>query len=265
MSASLTVLGVGAGALTAQIVGTRRRVPRLPDAMGPHDGTVAGCGPVLRVEVIGESSVAGVGIERVEDSLTPALAQQLADRCGRTVSWRAHGWSGARVAWLRQRLLPRVSASTDLLVVVVGVNDVLRLTVPAAWEAGVRGVLSDVRQVHGPMPVAWVGLPKLGRYEVLPQPLRTLIGLRVAALEERTQRVIARTPGAWFVPTPHAPALVGADGFHPNEEGYRRWAMHVGDAICPRMRCDPRHRPGARATVRPDLESGGRGARGAHG
>lgn len=236
MSTTLTALGVGAGALAGQIVGIRRRVPRLPDAMGARDGAVTRQGPALHVEVIGESSVAGVGIERLEDSLTPALAHRLADRCGRTITWRAHGWSGARVAWLRHRLLPRVSERTDLLVIVVGVNDVLRLTPPRTWETAVAGVLSDFRRRHGTTPVAWVGLPKLGRYEILPQPLRTLVGLRVAALEERTQRVVARTPGVWFVPTPHGDtALVGADGFHPNEEGYRRWAMHVGDAICPRL------------------------------
>jgi lysophospholipase L1-like esterase len=226
--------GAAAGTATMALLGqawaVRRRVPRLPDAMGPREGVV-GTGPAVQVEVIGESSVSGVGIERFEDSLVPALARALAQRSGRRVVWRAHGWSGARVHGVCERLVPRVALDTDLLVVIVGVNDVLRLTSVQAWEDGVARVLSCAADRLGPIPVAWVGLPPLGHLRALPQPLRAIAGARAAALERRTSRAVRRSPTGWLIPTPPRDlGGLGADGFHPDAAGYRAWGEHIAHA-----------------------------------
>src|SRR5262245_57762662 len=53
----------------AQGSATRRRVPRLPAANLPHDGSVPGEGRPLRVVGIGESSVSGVGLLRGDETV----------------------------------------------------------------------------------------------------------------------------------------------------------------------------------------------------
>src|SRR5918992_4556722 len=52
----------------------------------------------LRMVVFGDSTTAGVGVERAEDSLPYLLAQRVAEAEGRPVHVVSYGWAGARVA-----------------------------------------------------------------------------------------------------------------------------------------------------------------------
>src|SRR5688572_32862116 len=67
----------------------RRITPRLPEAAGPTLGTIAGAGRPLRLLVIGESTVAGVGAPDHAHALTGQIAASLATRTGRGVHWHA--------------------------------------------------------------------------------------------------------------------------------------------------------------------------------
>src|SRR5215213_1408517 len=75
--------------------GVRRRTPRLPDAAGATEGVVPGRGEPLRLVVLGESTVAGIGAAAHERALTGCVAAALARATGRPVRWRAAGRSGA--------------------------------------------------------------------------------------------------------------------------------------------------------------------------
>src|SRR3712207_2884569 len=77
--------------LFVQGKGVRRRTPRLPDAAGPVEGTVPGAEPAVRLVVIGESTVAGIGAATHQTALTGCVAAALARRTGRAVRWRAAG------------------------------------------------------------------------------------------------------------------------------------------------------------------------------
>jgi hypothetical protein len=75
---------------------TRRRALRLAPAAGPQQG-VAGAefdGPALRVLLLGESTVAGVGVACQSQALVGQLAQALAAQQRRPVAWQACGENG---------------------------------------------------------------------------------------------------------------------------------------------------------------------------
>ena len=93
----------------AQGSATRRRVPRLPAAKPPYQGSVPGTGAPIRVLAIGESTICGIGVARGDETVTAATARALARSTGRPVAWRAHGLSGATARDGLGRLLPHIA------------------------------------------------------------------------------------------------------------------------------------------------------------
>lgn len=212
--------------LLAQGLLVRRRTPRLPDAAGPPEGLADGPGPALRLLVVGESTVAGVGAATCAEALAGQFAAALAARLGRAVAWRAAGQSGATAAELRGRIVPGLPAEpADLALVALGVNDTLRFHGPRRWAADLADLVAALRARVGPAPLALAAVPPMGRFPALPQPLRATLGARARLLDLAAADLAATLPDVAHLPIsiPVTPELFCADGFHPGPAGYRRW------------------------------------------
>ena len=102
----------------------RQTVPRLPPARGRRGG--CGTGPHgASVVGIGDSIIAGVGVDRQEQALLGHLGRRLHERTGESVRWLACGVNGADSATILERIVPHAPAA-DVYVVSVGVNDAAR-------------------------------------------------------------------------------------------------------------------------------------------
>jgi len=209
--------------LFAQGRGVRRRTPRLPDAAGPVEGIIPGAQPALRLLVIGESTVAGIGAATHQTALTGHTAAELARRTGRAVRWRAAGKSGAnaRQAAMLVDALPAETA--DAVVISLGVNDTLRFRPPALWARDIEQLITAIRARVGPAPVLLSPVPPMHSFPALPQPLRSVLGARARLLDGALARLPARLPAVGHLPmwVDAAPHLFCADGFHPSEAGYQ--------------------------------------------
>ncbi|BCJ76284.1 SGNH hydrolase [Catellatospora sp. IY07-71] len=218
--------------LLVQGARVRRRTPVLPEAAGAREG-VRGDAPGDRLSllVLGESTAAGVGVPTQADGLAPALAAGLSGHSDRSVTWRvaAHtGYSARKVLGL---LVPRLPDETyDVVVVVLGVNDVLEMRSGRGWRRDVAALLAALRpRLRSGGRVVLAGVPDMSGFPALPQPTRAVLGLHARHLDQGLARVAAATP--WAV---HAPAfgidtsgLYAEDGFHPGADGYRTWAAHL--------------------------------------
>jgi lysophospholipase L1-like esterase len=219
--------------LFAQGKGVRRRTPRLPDAAGPTEGVVAGDGEPLRLVVLGESTVAGIGAAAHQRALTGRVASALAERTGRAVRWRAAGRSGANAREAAALVATLPDERADGVVISLGVNDTLRFRPPALWARDVARLIGAVRARVGPAPVVLAPVPPMHAFPALPQPLRTVLGARARLLDAALRRLAARTPAAahvalWVEP---APELFCEDGFHPSEAGYAVIGDHLAAAL----------------------------------
>lgn len=212
----------------------RRRIPVLPEAAGPRSGSV-GVGAPLRLTVLGESTAAGVGVEHIEDGLAVQVARGLAERAGRRVDWLLSARTGATVEHARRDLLPRALAPADLAVVVLGVNDTLRLTGRGAWRRGVAALVVALRTAQGDGGrVVLTAVPDIGAFPALPQPLRTILGWHARALDREVRALAATDPLLQYVPLPSMVRAVepfSPDGFHPSATSYRLWAEDLVSAL----------------------------------
>jgi lysophospholipase L1-like esterase len=209
----------------------RRRIPVLPEAAGPRSGS-EGVGEPLRLTVLGESTAAGVGVERIEDGLAVQLARGLAQRAGRRVDWQLFARTGATVEKARRELLPEASQRpSDVAVVVLGVNDTLRLTGRGGWRRSVAALVAALRAEQDDTGrVLLTGLPDMGAFPALPQPLRTVLGLHSRALDRELRVLAATDPHVRHVPLPsmvEAAEPFSPDGFHPSAGSYRVWAADL--------------------------------------
>lgn len=233
--------------LLAQGRCARLRTPRLPEAQGPARGRT-GSGPLLRLAVIGESPVAGVGVTTYEEALAAQLARCLATKLGRTVEWTALGENGADVAGVLARLAPRLEPC-DCALLVLGVNDTTHFTRLSRWRQRMTELVSIVRgKCTGPVIVA--GVPPMHKFTALPQPLRAWIGLRAAILDAELQRAVVGRSGVSYAPVPALvePGHLARDGYHPSAEGCAQWAARLAGEIAGALQELERSRG---ATIRP--------------
>lgn len=228
--------------LAAQGAWVRWTTPRLPAAAGPRSGEVPGQGETIRLWFLGESTVAGVGVDDHQRGLAAQTAIALAARQGRPVWWRALGLSGATVATARQRLVPRLSAvdrrgNHDAVVICLGVNDVLRRTSLTTWEAEMVALVQEIRQRMGEIDLLLCGPPPLGEFPAFPPPLRSFLGRQAEGLRQSLAQVVERTDRALLAPpmSPLAPHHFCRDRFHPGTEGYRVW----GDLLAHQLAARP--------------------------
>ncbi|MEH6565251.1 MAG: SGNH/GDSL hydrolase family protein [Halopseudomonas sp.] len=213
--------------LLPQALWVKRTALRLPDAAQPWCGLVAGTEPEaapLRLLLLGESTVSGVGVEQQADGLAGQLAAQLADATGRSVQWQAVGRNGADARDCLHTLLPQVVGQNwDIALLVLGVNDTTHLTSRKQWRARLRQLVAGLAGRAPQVMVAAV--PPLGHFSALPQPLRAWFGLRSGLLDADLRRVAAQQQAIYLaLDMPFEPAYLARDGFHPSAAGYHIWA-----------------------------------------
>lgn len=215
---------------------TRRRVPRLPPAQPPHHGTVPGAGTPLRVLVVGESPVAGIGIERGDDTVAAATARELAQLTGRPMVWRAAGLSGATVRKAVAQIVPRIAAEpADLIVIAFGVNDTIGYRAPRAFAGDLVMLVDAVRARVGGAPVVVAGVPSFASIPAFPWALRNILDWRAAALQVAAERLPERVPRLVVqrFSEPFGPETFCPDGFHPSVRAHDIWGQMLAALALP--------------------------------
>jgi lysophospholipase L1-like esterase len=228
--------------LIAQGRHVRATALKLPEAAGERRG-VAGSGRVaLRVLIVGDSSAAGVGVGTQDEAFAGQLAQALAERTGAAVGWQLVATSGHTAQDAARALAGATLATADLLVTALGVNDVVGQTRPATFLAALDEIhalaVTRAKVTH-----TWhCGLPPMGVFPLLPQPLRWILGRDAAHLDHALVRHLRGEASRLHLPLPEAPRVPGRDdvtpegwmahdGFHPGLLGYRQWGRQVAAAL----------------------------------
>lgn len=206
--------------LAAQAVATRRRAPLLPEAAGPRQAP-AGDG-ALRLLIAGDSSAAGVGVERQERALAGHLVRTLRAESGREVAWQLVARSGLNTAGVLALLRESDALPAEVAVVVSGVNDLID-RVPPARAVQQRAALADwLLHERGVRHVVFAPLPPVHRFPLLPRPLRDVAGAEARRHDRALARWAATRADVSHVAIPLELGVeaMASDGFHPGEPVY---------------------------------------------
>jgi len=228
--AALALLGP---LLWAQGRWARWRTPRLSPPSEPLRGRAGSGAQDYRLVVLGESPAAGIGVATLEESLPARMAEELAQRYSRPVSWRSMAVNGADIRAVLDMQVPQLKAEQpDLVVVVLGVNDTTGLTPRARWRAHLQELINAIRAA-GSTRILFASLPRMDSFTALPRPLRQALGWRARLLDADLRQVAANVPEViCAAPLPPLTALqLAADRYHPSAAACRDWAVQLANHL----------------------------------
>ncbi|WP_338515237.1 GDSL-type esterase/lipase family protein [Bifidobacterium breve] len=142
------------------------RVVDIKAPIGPDWKGANGVKPILAV-MVGDSLVAGCGVDDQSKGIMPLLAARVAKRTGRPVAWRTVGKLGATARRVRYRMIGDINDRPDVLIVCVGGNDMLAGRSVREWAAGLAPVLDAAKNKAGKVMLFSSGQPH--RSPVLPR------------------------------------------------------------------------------------------------
>jgi lysophospholipase L1-like esterase len=230
----LSVLGAGLYAVLRGEAALARRTignaedPTYPDSTGWYGRGRPG--PAIKVALLGDSSAAGYGVERIVETPGAFFASGLAAEADRRVHLRTYAKVGAQSSDLAGQIDRALPNDPDLAVILIGTNDVTHRVRPSE---SVRYLAESVhRLVEADMKVLVGTCPDLGTVKPIPPPLKQVarsMSRRLAAAQAIVvveAGGIAVSLGSILGPDfAAAPAvLFGPDQFHPSAEGNRALA-----------------------------------------
>lgn len=206
------------------------------------EGTVVPPGAVgdpVEMVMLGDSTVAGLGADTVEESLVLQTAQRAAVMAGRPIYARGFGVSGAVTADVRDEQLPQVSDDVDVIVIVIGSNDTTHLTPPWKMDDLTASMLTTARRQAPNAAIVLGGIPLFGEARALDEPLRSVVDGYAGILRGVQRRAAESIEGVTFVniAVEASPRFVGVpdamsrDQFHPGATGYGFWADALAPAV----------------------------------
>jgi lysophospholipase L1-like esterase len=202
---------------------------RLGEASGPRQHQTKSIKSISLLH-IGESTVAGVGVDHFQQGLTACIARQF------DCSWQALGSNGAAIADINQLMLKAEFKPADLILVTMGVNDTTSLTRRKTWllelvtcieQALARDLVSD-SNAGLQAKVCFTQVPPMHLFPALPFPLNCFLGLRAWQLDLSLRQLCLRK--GWHhlaIDMPLKQQWMALDGYHPNGEGYQQWAQKI--------------------------------------
>ena len=206
---------------------TRRKVGLLPDAAGERTGVIGGAGEAVKLLVIGESTVAGLGARTHKEALAGQFAERLAGRTGRSVEWTVIGKNGVTARRTIDELVPQIpDKQFDFILLGIGGNDVMKLSSPKKWRRDMLELLGILRDKNPNAVIFISNCPMIVLSPVIPHPIKFLLW-ELSKMHDRNIRdFTGEMDRVHYYPQPVDVELEGffADGIHPSEQGYSDWA-----------------------------------------
>ncbi|MFT5902762.1 MAG: lysophospholipase L1-like esterase [Bacteroidia bacterium] len=216
----------------------RKNIPDLPEAIEPNGSVeIAGSKP-FQLVTLGESTVAGVGVETHSEGFTGTLAKQLASDLGRTVNWSVYAKSGYNAKKVHREILPQIKEDKiDLIVVGLGGNDSFEFTPPYLWERNIGAIIKDIRSKYGEVPIAFANMPPVREFPAFSSLMHNAIGNQVDYLAVTLTAMTRELENVYFDSSQLdfrgwiaennlnlVPEDFFSDGLHPSVLTYQKWA-----------------------------------------
>ncbi|WP_265516290.1 SGNH/GDSL hydrolase family protein [Nitratireductor luteus] len=213
-----------------QGIGVRLRTPRMLPPQGRVRHRIDGAEPAVRLLVIGDSSVAGVGIADTSHGLPSQLARLVALRHERAVVWRAAGFNSATAGQVRDFVVPNLADEHwTHIVIAVGTNDAKNFHRVKRFKREFGGLLYALRAKWPEALIVWSPVVDMRRMPALPPALGRILEIRASLINHMgTQLCEERgVVPATRLPIDDPDAGFSDDGFHASADGYRAWAEHL--------------------------------------
>lgn len=223
----------------------RWRTPKLPEARNDQGLTGTGGNGTFNLITIGESTMAGVGVDTHEEGFTGTLAERLANRTGLGVRWKVYAQRGLTAERVLKEQVPQISENgSDLIVIGLGANDTFKMHSPGKWRRDVLALIRALRQRFPRTPIVFINMPPIDTFPALSAGIKIVLRNVVSMLGGELEQIAASEPGLYYynrritledwIERHNVNAGRSAffsDGVHPSRLTYQIWARDVAGFI----------------------------------
>ena len=228
----------------------RSTVPKLPEATGTEGET--GIKRLnqrsLNVIILGESTMAGVGVPTHDEGFSGTFARELSQLLELQVSWKVFARNGYTARQLKDKLVPEIiEEQADLIVIGLGGNDAFTLNTPSRWKADIESLITAIRDRFPKSSIVFCNMPPIKEFPAFTPLMKWTIGNLVEILGNELQNVVNEHKNVHY--TGERITLKGwiekfqldveteaffSDGVHPARLTYQTWARDVANIIVER-------------------------------
>lgn len=223
----------------------KRTIPMLPGADKNIKGSYGNSAQEINIITIGESSIAGVGIDDHNDGVSGQLAKTIGDHKNIKVNWHVMAESGYNAKKTTNELAAYLPESkVDIIVIGLGANDTFELNSPQRWLKDFKQLIYVIRQKQPTCPIVISPLPPVGEFpafsRLMQQVFGTLIywhGIVLKQIPKECRNVYYMDEpikcSQWLDKTKDAENIYHffSDGIHPSKLAYSLWGREVGQFI----------------------------------
>lgn len=216
----------------------RSKVPKLPEAKEPQGTCSKKNTEEYQLLIIGESTVAGVGVKTHDEGYAGVLAKQLSDLLNKTIHWEVHAKSGYTTKQVSELILPKLPNKTvDLIVVGLGGNDAFTLNTPWSWRRHVDQLIKRLEEQFPVTPIYFANMPPIKEFLAFTPLIKGTIGNLVEVLGSELKDLAAEKELVYYnddiirfntwterykLDNPVQDFF--SDGVHPSQLTYELWA-----------------------------------------
>jgi lysophospholipase L1-like esterase len=211
----------------------RRRIERLLPAYLPHSGQLGDGDPAYKILTLGDSTVASVGMDKLEHTLTFNIAKAVHDKTGKTTAWRSAGGNSATADQVRDFILPHIEdRDFTHVVIAVGTNDMKNFHAIPTFKKNFGTLLYAVRTRFPGAKIIWTPVADMTKFPALPNGLAKVLSYRADLINAKGKQLCAERGAIYSEPIPiEGAAGFARDGFHAGPDGYKTFGEHLSGYI----------------------------------
>lgn len=223
----------------------RREVPRLPEAKKPQGYIKTTSEKTLKILAIGESTIAGVGVDFHENGFIGALAQEISSIQAVSVLWKVYAKSGYTAKLVRKKIIPKIEESNaDIIVVGLGGNDAFALNSPDLWMHQINLLIKTLKKKFPKTPIFFTNMPPIKEFPAFTKAIKFVIGNLVEVFGKRLHKRVHKKSNVFYnnevitLPTWQEKynlegdvSIFFSDGVHPSKTTYQIWGKDMAQFI----------------------------------
>ena len=220
-------------------------VPRLPEAKGIKGLSSVSSKKTLRMITIGESTIAGVGVNTHQEGFTGTLANELATEWKTGIDWKVYAKSGYTAKRVKEKIIDLITEKyIDFIVIGLGGNDAFELNTPKKWNRDVRELIKSIRLKFKGVPILFINMPPIKEFPAFTSLIKLTIGNLVNIFGKELEKTVKDFEHVYYysqeirvvdfirkfnLKTEQADFF--CDGVLPSKKTYQIWAKDVSNFI----------------------------------